>query len=299
MRWVEMHDWPAWLNPATRILSAANVQLPSGSMITGALFPSSRPTFLRGARALIPHPTSGEPVKVMSAMSGSSTSAFPTVDPPPVTTLRWPSGRPHSWSNICAKVMAENGVWLAGFSTTGQPAAIAGATLWATRLSGKLKGLMAPTTPMGMRRVKPSLPSPGALASSGTISPTSLRASTAEKTNVPTARSASTRAVRIGFAASSAMIRANSSTRALNRCAAASRISALRHGGRTGAARAASTARRTSAGPQAGTRPSSAPLYGACTANVSVPVNSSLPIGTAVVSDITTPVHPEVTHGCN
>ena len=59
MRWVEMHDWPAWLNPATRILSAANVQSPSGSMITGALLPSSRPTFLRGARALIPQPDVG------------------------------------------------------------------------------------------------------------------------------------------------------------------------------------------------------------------------------------------------
>ena len=45
--------------------------------------------------------------------------------------------------------MALNGVWLAGLSTTGQPAAIAGATLWATRLSGKLNGLIAPTTPIG------------------------------------------------------------------------------------------------------------------------------------------------------
>ncbi len=58
--------------------------------------------------------------------------------------------------------MAENGVWLAGFSTTGQPAAMAGASLWATRFSGKLNGVMAPTTPMGSRSVKPSLPSPAA-----------------------------------------------------------------------------------------------------------------------------------------
>ena len=88
MRCVEMQDWPAWLNPATRILSAATSQLASDSMITGALLPSSRPTFLRGARALIPQPTSGEPVNVMSAMSGSSTSALPTVDPLPVTTFK-------------------------------------------------------------------------------------------------------------------------------------------------------------------------------------------------------------------
>ena len=108
----------------------------------------------------MPQPTGGEPVNVMSAMSGWSTSALPTVDPPPVTTLSQPSGRPHSSSNISARAMAENGVWLAGFSTTGQPAAIAGATLWATRFSGKLNGLMAPTTPTGTRRTKPSLPSP-------------------------------------------------------------------------------------------------------------------------------------------
>jgi acyl-CoA reductase-like NAD-dependent aldehyde dehydrogenase len=38
-------------------------------MITGAVLPSSSPTFLRGARARIAHPTSGEPVNVMSAMS--------------------------------------------------------------------------------------------------------------------------------------------------------------------------------------------------------------------------------------
>src|SRR6476646_3121484 len=93
MRWVEMHDCPAWLNPATRILSAADSQLPSGSMITGALLPSSRPTFFRGARALMPQPTSGEPVKVISAMSGSSTIALPTVTPPPVVTFRQELGQ--------------------------------------------------------------------------------------------------------------------------------------------------------------------------------------------------------------
>src|SRR5204863_3200471 len=45
-------------------------------------------------------------------------------------------------------------VWLAGLSTTAQPAASAGASLWATRLSGKLKGLIAPTMPTGCRSVK-------------------------------------------------------------------------------------------------------------------------------------------------
>ena len=60
--------------------------------------------------------------------------------PPPVTTLIQPGGRPHSSTSSSTERMADNGVWLAGFSTTGQPAAIAGASLWATRFSGKLNG---------------------------------------------------------------------------------------------------------------------------------------------------------------
>ena len=110
-------------------------------------------------------------------------------------------------------MIAESGVWLAGFSTTGQPAAIAGASLCATRLSGKLNGLIAPTTPIGTRRVNASLPSPAALASIGTMSPASVRAATAANVNVETARCASTRAVLIGLADSVAMMRARSSVR--------------------------------------------------------------------------------------
>ena len=64
-----MHDWPAWLKPATLSLAAAPRQSPSGSMITGLLLPSSRLTFLRGARSRMPQPTSGEPVKVIRATS--------------------------------------------------------------------------------------------------------------------------------------------------------------------------------------------------------------------------------------
>ena len=43
------------------------------------------------------------------------------------------------------------GVELAGLSTRVFPAARAGATLWATRLSGKLNGLIAAITPTGRR----------------------------------------------------------------------------------------------------------------------------------------------------
>ena len=161
-----------------------------------------------------------------------------------------------------ARAIDENGVWLAGFRTTGQPAAIAGATLWATRLSGKLKGAIAPTTPIGTRRVKPSFPSPGEAASRGTISPASFRASAAANWKVPDARSASTRAVLMGLAASAAMMRANSSRRSVSSRAAASSTAARFQSGSGPAASAAfaeATARSTSAAVQAGTSPRTDP----------------------------------------
>ena len=183
-------------------------------------------------------------------------------------------------------MIAEMGVCDAGFSTTGHPAAMAGAILWATRFSGKLNGLMAPTTPTGRRRVKPSLPSPTSDASSGTISPARRRASTAANVNVDTARFASTRAVLIGLAASSAMMRANCSVRSDSSCAARSRISARFHAGNGPArctASAVATARSTSAALHAGTRSISWPSYGDRT-TISSPVvvsvvNRSSPIG--------------------
>ena len=107
-----------------------------------------------------------------------------------------------------------SGVCDAGLSTTGHPAAIAGATLCDTRLRGKLNGLIAPTTPIGTRSVNASLPTPASFASIGIMSPVSVRASTAANRNVPTARAASTRAAFSGLAASAAIERANSSWRA-------------------------------------------------------------------------------------
>ena len=90
----------------------------------------------------------------------------------------------------------------------------------------------------------------------------SVRASTAANVNVETARFASTRAVFIGFAASAAITRAKSSVRSASSRAAVSRISARRQAGSGSAERravAAATACSTSAGPAAGTRPTSWP----------------------------------------
>ncbi len=50
---------------------------------------------------------------------------------------------------------APMGVRLAGLSTNGQPAAIAGAILCAARFSGKLNGEMKEHAPTGTRRYMP------------------------------------------------------------------------------------------------------------------------------------------------
>src|SRR2546429_7737656 len=149
MRWVEMHDWPAWLKPPTAILSAAVDQSPSPSMMTGELLPSPRLTFFLGACWRMDHPTSPDPVKLIMATSGWSTRARPTSDDGPVTTWSQGSGRPHWPTSRSRRARADSGVWLAGLRTSGQPAARAGATLWATRLRGKVNGVMPPTTPNG------------------------------------------------------------------------------------------------------------------------------------------------------
>jgi hypothetical protein len=98
----------------------------------------------------------------------------------PGTTFSQPGGSPAS-SQIAASRRALTGVWLAGLSTTAQPAASAGASLCATRLSGKLKGEIAPMTPIGTRTVQAMCPWPGWVPVIGTDSPESRRASPAER----------------------------------------------------------------------------------------------------------------------
>ena len=182
----------------------------SGSTTMGELLPNSRDTFLCGAVARMFQPTGGEPVKVIMATSPCSTR-WAAVLPGQVTTFSQPDGRPHSSSNTSARRMAVSGVAEAGLSTTGQPAAIAGATLWQTRLRGKLNGEMAPTTPIGTFFTKAVLPAPAELASGVSASLVMVRATAAEKRAVSIAREASTRAVAMGLAASSEMLCANSS----------------------------------------------------------------------------------------
>src|SRR5207249_416650 len=105
-------------------------------------------------------------------------NASPSSPPGPVKHEIASGGIPHS-NNNCVSLSEDKGVFEGGFITTAFPPAIAGATLWTMRFSGKLNGLMATTTPHGTRNVNPILLAPPGDASSGTVSPWILRASSA------------------------------------------------------------------------------------------------------------------------
>ena len=66
----------------------------------------------------------------------------------PCTTFSTPSGRPASWNSFARKIAAL-GSFSEGFSTTVLPHAIAEATIHSGTITGKLKGVIAPTTPTG------------------------------------------------------------------------------------------------------------------------------------------------------
>ena len=108
-------------------------------------------------------PTIGDPVKLSSLKRSSSISGLAS-RLLRGRTLSAPAGQPAS-ATIFASLRAVIGVCEAGLSTTGQPAAIAGASLCDTRLSGKLNGLMAAIGPIGKRRSRPCRFSPPGAAS--------------------------------------------------------------------------------------------------------------------------------------
>jgi len=120
----------------------------------GSLPPSSSVIFFRpsAARAITFLPVGVDPVSAIFRISGWSTIASPVAVPN--TTLTTPSGKPPSMSaSMHARV--DSGVVLAGLRTTVLPAAIAGATLFAARVSGKFQGTIAPHTPIGIRITSP------------------------------------------------------------------------------------------------------------------------------------------------
>ena len=173
------------------------------STMTPALPPSSSTTCFLPARAFMRQPTAGEPVNESSLKRSSVDQA--------VAQLAG-HGQDGDGALRQAGVVDDLGdrehrerVADGGLSTIEQPAAMAGATLWAARLSGKLKGLMPATGPTGKRRVMPSRPTWAGPRSSGMVSPTRRSASSAARRKVSAPRSTSARASRMGLPDSRAM----------------------------------------------------------------------------------------------
>ncbi|MBT6103822.1 MAG: aldehyde dehydrogenase family protein, partial [Verrucomicrobia bacterium] len=84
------------------------------------------------------------PVKVTRSTRGSRTSASVIVLRSPTNVLSIAGGRQASYSSSVRRI-ATSGVLLDGLSSTGTPAAIAGASLCATWLRGWLNGVIAAT----------------------------------------------------------------------------------------------------------------------------------------------------------
>ena len=118
--------------------------------MNGALPPSSSEIFFTVLAhcAIRSLPVSVEPVNDNLRTSGFDVSSPPMSGADPVMTLSTPFGTPARCASS-ARASAENGVCDAGFSTTVQPAAMAGPALRVIIASGKFQGVMQATTPIG------------------------------------------------------------------------------------------------------------------------------------------------------
>jgi hypothetical protein len=102
------------------------------------------------AYCMISRPVAVSPVKAIFAIRGFAASALPISPPGPVTMLITPSGRTSSMTS--ASLSIDHGVGEAGLSTVQLPAASAGASFHTAISSGKLNGMIWPTTPRGSRK---------------------------------------------------------------------------------------------------------------------------------------------------
>ncbi len=209
-------------------------------------------------------PTRALPVKVSTWIRRSSVSGAASATSQGIT-LKAPAGTPAS-SAISASTRLESGVSSAGLRTRGHPAASAGATLWATRFKGKLKGVIAATGPLGKRRVIPIRPSPLGTASMGITSPPSDRAASTPRVKVWIARATSPSAKRRGLPPSWMMRSTSVSRRARIPSTIPSSQAARRCAGVRASSSAtwtaASMARSTDSGPASCTVPTTEPSQG-------------------------------------
>ena len=137
------------------------------------------------ADAMIRRPVAVEPVKVTMSTIGLEVSSSPT-SPWPVITLKTPGGMPAS-AATSAIIMASSGVQGCGFRTTVQPAASAGAVFTTLSMNGKLKGVMAATTPMGSRMMAlPPMPVAPPVGAPFSIHSNACSTMAALERNIPT-----------------------------------------------------------------------------------------------------------------
>ena len=213
--------------------------------MTAPLPPSSSVT--RGVAATFcrRQPTSALPVNE-TILTRSSLTICSASSVRQGSTLTVAGGAPAS-RTISPIDSAESGVFDAGRTMHGQPAAIAGPSLCATRSSGALNGVIASTVPTGKRRVRPMRPSPRGTASMGTSSPVeALRlASSPASCRISAVRCTSNVVSQTAFPVSSVICRASSDSRERTSSAARIRISARRNGGTAAASRSAAAADRS------------------------------------------------------
>src|SRR5690625_7176 len=132
-------------------LTASSISA-SSNTIKGALPPSSSDTFLMvlALCAINNRPISVDPVKLTFLTVGLVVISSPIWEAEPVITENTPLGTPAS-SASTARAKAEYGVWEAGLTTMGQPAANAAAALRVIMALGKFQGVIAAHTPTGSR----------------------------------------------------------------------------------------------------------------------------------------------------
>ena len=100
---------------------------------------------------MITLPVVVSPVNEISGTSGCSTSAAPGLLADAVDEVEHPGRARRPRSRSPGQRLAESGVNSAGFSTTGQPEASAGASFQLSSMNGVFHGVISPATPTGLR----------------------------------------------------------------------------------------------------------------------------------------------------
>ena len=100
---------------------------------------------------------SGEPVNEMRRAPGCRVSAAPISSPIPCTTLKTPGGTPAS-ATRSQRSEHERGDHSAGFRTTVQPAASAGAVFQVESMKGAFQGVITTAGPLGIRTTRFRVP---------------------------------------------------------------------------------------------------------------------------------------------